>query len=84
MSDFAIPEEMSAIGFDVPGGPEVLKPQSIAVPAPGAEDVLIRVAYAGVNRPDCAQRAGLWRLRAKWLRSEAMCPQRCLARASRR
>lgn len=60
MSDFAIPEEMSAIGFDVPGGPEVLKPQSIAVPAPGAEDVLIRVAYAGVNRPDCAQRAGLY------------------------
>jgi putative PIG3 family NAD(P)H quinone oxidoreductase len=60
MSDFAIPEEMNAIGFDVPGGPEVLKPQSIAVPAPGAEDVLIRVAYAGVNRPDCAQRAGLY------------------------
>lgn len=60
MSDLAIPETMTAIGFDAPGGPEVLAVEQVAVPAPGAEEVLIRVAFAGVNRPDCAQRAGLY------------------------
>jgi putative PIG3 family NAD(P)H quinone oxidoreductase len=41
-----------------PGPPGVLAPAQIAVPAPGAGEVLIRVGYAGVNRPDCLQRAG--------------------------
>ena len=53
-----MPETMTAIGFDAPGGPEVLKPQTLPVPVPGAGEVLIKVAYAGVNRPDVAQRQG--------------------------
>jgi putative PIG3 family NAD(P)H quinone oxidoreductase len=55
-----LPETMKAIGFAAPGGPDVLALEEIAVPEPGPEDVLIAVAYAGVNRPDCAQRAGLY------------------------
>ncbi|MEM7689176.1 MAG: NAD(P)H-quinone oxidoreductase [Pseudomonadota bacterium] len=53
-----VPEAMDAIGFAEPGGPAVLALESVATPAPGDDDVLIRVAYAGVNRPDCIQRAG--------------------------
>lgn len=55
-----IPAEMTAIGFDAPGGAEVLRPETVAVPHPGPGEVLIRVAWAGVNRPDCIQRAGLY------------------------
>jgi len=55
-----IPETMTAIGFDTPGGPEVLRPQTVPVPQPGEDQVLIRVAYAGVNRPDVAQRQGIY------------------------
>jgi len=51
---------MQAIGFAAPGGPEVLSAETTAVPVPGAQDVLIEVAYAGVNRPDCLQRAGAY------------------------
>ncbi|OVZ62974.1 NAD(P)H-quinone oxidoreductase [Pigmentiphaga sp. NML080357] len=40
------------------GPPEVLRLAECAVPAPGAGEVLIEVAFAGVNRPDCAQRIG--------------------------
>jgi len=40
-----------------PGPPEVLAVAEAQVPAPKRGDVLIRVAYAGVNRPDCLQRA---------------------------
>ena len=53
-----VPETMTAIGFDETGGPDVLRTQTVPVPAPGADQVLVRVAYAGVNRPDCIQRAG--------------------------
>lgn len=49
---------MTAIGFAAPGGPDVLAPETIPAPRPGEHDVLIKVAYAGVNRPDCIQRAG--------------------------
>lgn len=49
---------MQAIGFAEPGAPEVLGIEEGAVPVPGPGDVLIKVAYAGVNRPDCIQRAG--------------------------
>lgn len=56
----ALPEMMQAIGFDAPGGPEVLRLQSVPLPRLRPDDVLIRVAYAGVNRPDCLQRAGAY------------------------
>lgn len=55
-----IPETMQSIGFDAPGGPEVLRIQTSPVPRLRPDDVLIKVAYAGVNRPDCLQRAGLY------------------------
>lgn len=54
----SIPETMTAIGFEAPGGPEVLKPQTRPVPRPGAGEILVRVAAAGVNRPDVLQRLG--------------------------
>ncbi len=57
MTETVIPDVMNAIGFAAPGGPEVLALEQAAVPQPGAHDVLIKVAYAGVNRPDCIQRA---------------------------
>ena len=53
-----LPATMKAIGFDNPGGPDMLRIEEVDVPALGPQDVLIRVAYAGVNRPDCIQRAG--------------------------
>lgn len=54
----SLPETMTAIGFEAPGGPEVLVPQRRPVPKPGAGEVLIKVAAAGVNRPDVLQRQG--------------------------
>lgn len=56
----AIPQQMTAVAISAPGGPEALVPQQIEVPAPRDGEVLIRVAYAGVNRPDVLQRAGLY------------------------
>ncbi|EAQ28485.1 alcohol dehydrogenase, zinc-containing [Erythrobacter sp. NAP1] len=55
-----IPDTMRAVGFDSPGGPEVLRLEQTATPSPKQDDVLIKVAFAGVNRPDCAQRAGMY------------------------
>ena len=55
-----VPENMTAIGFDAPGGPEVLRLETVSVPQPGEGQVLLRVSYAGVNRPDVAQRQGLY------------------------
>lgn len=55
-----LPESMEAVGFDAPGGPDVLALETAPTPSIGDEDVLIRVAYAGVNRPDCIQRAGAY------------------------
>ncbi|MDE2405306.1 MAG: NAD(P)H-quinone oxidoreductase [Sphingomonadales bacterium] len=49
---------MIAVGYDAPGGPDVLRPARIPLPAPGPGQVLVRVAYAGVNRPDVVQRQG--------------------------
>ena len=51
---------MTAIDPAAPGGPEVLVPVSRPVPEPGDGEVLIRVAAAGVNRPDVLQRLGLY------------------------
>jgi len=53
-----ISKEMRAIGFEVPGGPDVLRVIREPIPVPKADEVLIRVHTAGVNRPDAAQRAG--------------------------
>ena len=55
-----IPDFMTVVGFDAPGGPEVLRPETVPVPRPGENQVLIRVAWAGVNRPDAIQRQGLY------------------------
>lgn len=55
-----LPDSMQSIGMDAPGGPEVLRLQTAPLPRLRPDDVLIRVAYAGVNRPDCLQRAGLY------------------------
>jgi putative PIG3 family NAD(P)H quinone oxidoreductase len=55
-----IPEMMTAIGFDAPGGPDVLRAVAVPVPRPGPGEVLIKVAYAGVNRPDVIQRQGFY------------------------
>ncbi len=54
-------EQMRAVEITSPGGPEVLRLVDHPVPTPGAGEVLIKVAYAGVNRPDALQRAGLYR-----------------------
>lgn len=54
----ALPEEMNAIEISRPGGPEVLQATRRPVPEPQPHEVLIEVAVAGVNRPDCLQRAG--------------------------
>jgi putative PIG3 family NAD(P)H quinone oxidoreductase len=54
----ALPSEMTAIEIAAPGGPEQLKPTRRPVPVPGSDEVLIRVAAAGVNRPDVMQRQG--------------------------
>jgi len=51
---------MRAIRIREPGGPEVLQAVSLPVPEPGPDELLIRVAAAGVNRPDVFQRLGLY------------------------
>src|SRR5206468_8555610 len=51
---------MNAIDPAEAGGPEVLQLVRRPVPRPGAGEVLIRVAAAGVNRPDVMQRLGLY------------------------
>jgi putative PIG3 family NAD(P)H quinone oxidoreductase len=54
----AIPATMTAIEIREPGGPEALVPTSRPVPEPGAGEVLVKLAAAGVNRPDVMQRQG--------------------------
>ena len=51
---------MICIEISQPGGPEVLKPAERPDPVPGPGEVLIRVAAAGVNRPDVLQRRGAY------------------------
>lgn len=53
-----VPDEMTAIAIDAPGGPEALVPQYRPVPIPAPGEVLIKVSAAGVNRPDVLQRQG--------------------------
>jgi NADPH2:quinone reductase len=55
-----LPTRMTAIAIRAPGGPEVLVPEERPVPVPGAGEILVKVAAAGVNRPDVMQRQGLY------------------------
>ena len=55
-----IPRTMTAVEIGEPGPPEVLRAVQRPVPQPGTGEVLIRVAAAGVNRPDVLQRKGLY------------------------
>jgi putative PIG3 family NAD(P)H quinone oxidoreductase len=55
-----IPERMRAIEIERPGGPEVLRLVGRPTPSPGPQEVLVRVAAAGVNRPDILQRKGAY------------------------
>ena len=54
----SIPSRMTVIGIKEPGGPEMLVPEERPVPSPGAGEILVKVAAAGVNRPDVRQRQG--------------------------
>jgi NADPH:quinone reductase-like Zn-dependent oxidoreductase len=54
----ALPSRMRQIRFTRPGGPEVIALEEADLPKPGPGQILVKVAYAGVNRPDCLQRAG--------------------------
>lgn len=58
----SLPATMHAVEIAQPGGPEVLRPTRRALPDVGPGEVLIRVAAAGVNRPDVLQRLGLYPL----------------------
>ena len=53
-------QQMRVIEITKAGDPSVLKPASRSVPDPKYGDVLIKIAFAGVNRPDALQRAGLY------------------------
>lgn len=60
LQEMPLPQEMNAIEIREPGGPDVLTPVKVPVPQPGPNEILVRVAGAGVNRPDVAQRQGLY------------------------
>ena len=56
----ALPDRMTVIAIREPGGPEMLTAETRPVPRPEAGEILIKVAAAGVNRPDVMQRMGLY------------------------
>src|SRR4249919_1379047 len=56
----SLPATMTAIAIRAPGGPEMLVPEQRPMPKPGAGEILVKVAAAGVNRPDVMQRLGLY------------------------
>ena len=58
--DGDIPDMMRAVDAPQPGGPDALILGQHKVPTPGDDDLLIAVAYAGVNRPDIIQRKGFY------------------------
>lgn len=60
LPETTLPETMTAIAIQGKGGPEVLVAEQLPVPRPGPGQVLIRIAAAGVNRPDVLQRKGLY------------------------
>ncbi|WP_371928357.1 NAD(P)H-quinone oxidoreductase [Oceanicola sp. 502str15] len=55
-----LPETMKAVEISKPGAPDVLQLTEVPVPQPGAGEIVIKVAFAGVNRPDALQRAGAY------------------------
>src|SRR3954454_24622102 len=55
-----IPTTMTVIAIRSPGAPEMLVPEQRLVTPPGEGEVLVKVAAAGVNRPDVMQRMGLY------------------------
>ncbi len=56
----SLPHTMTAMEITAPGGPDVLQPCDRPVPVPGHGQIVIRIAWAGVNRPDALQRAGAY------------------------
>ncbi len=56
----SLPDQMTVIAIRAPGGPEVLVPERRPLPRPAEGEVLVKVAAAGVNRPDVMQRQGLY------------------------
>jgi NADPH:quinone reductase len=55
-----LPDRMTVIAIRKPGGPDVLTPELRPVPRPAAGEIVVKVAAAGVNRPDVMQRLGLY------------------------
>src|SRR5438477_4125957 len=55
-----LPTQMNCVGIPKPGGPEALIVEQRPLPIPGNNEILIKVAAAGVNRPDVAQRRGFY------------------------
>ena len=55
-----MPQMMRAVEITEPGGPDVLKVTERPMPEPAQGQVVIKIAYAGVNRPDALQRAGAY------------------------
>ncbi|HEY8580137.1 MAG TPA: NAD(P)H-quinone oxidoreductase [Beijerinckiaceae bacterium] len=53
-----VPATMTCIAIKAPGGPEMLQPETRPTPEPKAGEILVKVAAAGVNRPDVSQRLG--------------------------
>lgn len=56
----ALPETMICVEIGEPGGPDALRTTARPVPEPGAGEVLLQVAAAGINRPDVMQRQGMY------------------------
>src|SRR5262245_49112454 len=56
----SLPDRMKVVAISKAGGPDVLQPAERPVPQPGAGEVLIKVAAAGVNGPDLMQRKRLY------------------------
>jgi NADPH2:quinone reductase len=54
----SVPKTMTVVAIAKPGGPEALQPREMPTPEPGPGQMLVKVAAAGVNRPDVLQRAG--------------------------
>jgi NADPH:quinone reductase len=58
MPNGGLPKSMTSIAIREPGGPDMLVPQPQFVPSPHEGEILVKVAAAGVNRPDVMQRQG--------------------------
>ncbi|MBE0553273.1 MAG: NAD(P)H-quinone oxidoreductase [Rhodobacteraceae bacterium] len=56
----SLSHSMLAVEITAPGDPDVLQPANLPVPVPGHGQIIVRLAWAGVNRPDALQRAGLY------------------------